>query len=173
MVGRNKEYASTDEEFWDERVDEMQDVELPGEEPAVYIGEERYDSVEDAAEDVGVEADELREVVYGEESAPSSIPEDFDRDARVLSAERHAGVTMDRPGNNPSHYDQNDERPADKEPHTEGPRYEEWATGFDDEEAMAVFSGLFEDNGVRADGGHTRSEGDKAFGEGYDVGLQN
>lgn len=153
MVGRNKEYASTDEEFWDDRVDEIQETELPGEEPAVYIGEERYDSVEEAAEDVGVEVEDLREIVYGEEATPSSIPEDFDRDSRVLSAERHAGVTMDRPGNNPSHYDQDDERPADKEPHTEGPRYEEWANGFDDGDAMDVFSGLFEDNGMRADGG--------------------
>jgi len=173
MVGRNKEYAVTDEEFWDERVDELQEAELPGGEPAVYIGEERYESAENAAEDIGVEAEELREIVYGGDTTPSSIPEDFDRDSRLLSAERHAGVTMDRPGNNPSHYDQNDERPADKEPHTEGPRYEDWATGFDDEEAMAVFSGLFEDDRIRADGGNTRSEGDRAFGDGYDVGLQN
>lgn len=147
MVGRNKEYASTDEEFWDERVDEVQETELPAEDPAVYIGEERYDSVEEAAEDIGVEAKELREIVYGEDTVPSPAPEDFDRDARVVSAERFGGVTMDRPGNNPSHYDQNSERPADKEPHTEGPGYDEWANGFDDDEAMAAFSGLFEEEG--------------------------
>jgi hypothetical protein len=172
MVERKQEHAPTDEEYWDGRLDEIQDVELPEEEPAVYIGDERYDSVEAAAEDVGVEPDELRDVIYGSEGSEISSPVDLDKDPRVVEFERVAGVTMDRPGNNPEHYDQNGQRPEDKDPHTEGPRYDEWVTGFDDEEAMSAFSGLFSDEEEREVAGHPSSEGDRAFGSGYDAGLQ-
>lgn len=153
MVDRKPEYAPTNQEYWESQ----------------YEGP---DGVEDRAQEAHQRAEDLVDVIYDGE-ASSSVPEDFDRDPRVVSAERHAGVTMDRPGNNPLHYDQKDERPSHKEPHTEGPRYEEWATGFDDEEAMAVFSGLFEDGGGSTLEGHTHSEGDKAFGIGYDAGLQD
>lgn len=173
MVDRKQGHAPTDEEYWDDRLDELQEAELPGEDPAIYAGEERYELIEEAVEEASAEALGLGKIVYGERAISSSIPEDFDRDSRVVSAERHAGVTMDRPGNNPSHYEQNGERPPHKEPHTEDPRYEEWATGFEDEEAMVAFSGLFENEGESAVKGHTYSEGDLAFGVGYDAGLQD
>lgn len=173
MVGRNPEYAETDREFWDKQIDSFDESELPEGQTAVYIGEERYDSVEEAAEDVGVEAEELREIVYGDEVESTTVPDDFDRDSRIVSAERHGGITMERPGNNPSHYNLDGERPEGKEPHTEGPEYERWANGFDDEDALQAFSGLFEDQPVEEVSGHRPSQGDQAFGTGYDAGLQN
>ncbi len=55
--------------------------------------------------------------------------------------ESRAGVTMNRPGNSLEDYD-----PEERgfEPHDEGPNYGEWANGFEDEEALKVFSGLFQ-----------------------------
>ncbi|QKQ98692.1 hypothetical protein GKQ38_04165 [Candidatus Nanohaloarchaea archaeon] len=172
MVDRKPEYAKTNEEFWQDRFESPDDIDIPEDEPAVYIGEERYDSVEEAAEDVGVEPEELRDVLYGSEESEISSPVDLDKDPRVVEFERVAGVTMDRPGNNPSHYDQNGQRPEDKEPHTEGPEYDRWATGFESEEAMNAFSGLFNDEESKEIVGHSSSEGDRAFGSNYDAGLQ-
>lgn len=152
MVDRKPEYAPTNQEYWENQ----------------YGGP---DGVEEKAEEAHQRAEDLLDAIYGEE-APSSVPEDFDMDPRLISAERYAGVTMDRPGNNPEHYDNTEGRPDDKEPHTEGPEYERWATGFDDEEAMKAFSGLFDGGDTREIVGHPSSEGDKAFGTGYDAGLQ-
>lgn len=179
MVGRNPEYAETEQEFWDKQVDSFQESELPEGQPAVYVGEERYDSVEEAAEDLGVEADTLRNVLYDREGGSiTSSPEDFDRDPRIVDTERFiadpeklAGVTMERPGNSVEWYDQ--ESSEKREPHTEGPQYEKWVNGFEDEDALQAFSGLFEDQPVEEVSGHSQSEGDRAFGSGYDVGLQN
>lgn len=152
MVDRKPEYAPTNQEYWENQ----------------YSGP---DGVEDKAKEAHQRAEDLMGVIYGE-TAPSSVPEDFDMDPRLISAERYAGVTMDRPGNNPSHYDQNEDRPDDKEPHMEGPEYDRWANGFEDEEALEAFSGLFDEEESREIAGHPSSEGDRAFGSGYDAGLQ-
>ncbi|WEL22934.1 hypothetical protein [Candidatus Nanohalovita haloferacivicina] len=153
MVDRKPEYAPTNQEYWERQ----------------YEG---ADGVEDKAKEAHQNAEDLMSAIY-DEKAPSSVPEDFDMDPRLVSAERYAGVTMDRPGNNPSHYNQSDQRPEDVEPHTEGPEHEQWVTLLEDEEAMKAFSGLFGEEETREIVGHHSTEGDKAFGTGYDAGLQN
>jgi|GEM_PF-1891414 len=52
------------------------------------------------------------------------------------------GVTMKRPGNSVEDYTSEEQG---FEPHNESPNYEEWANGFDDEEALRAFSGLFDE----------------------------